>query len=96
MKISFMTWVCPDWDLNQVLTAAVRYGYDGVEPRAEANQKHGVEIASTKKQRAEIRSQFADMGGINLQGILAILLAFVLAAVFERGAAMRDELEGTV
>jgi len=62
MKISFMTWVCPDWDLNQVLTAAVRYGYDGVEPRAEANQKHGVEIASTKKQRAEIRSQFADMG----------------------------------
>lgn len=41
-------------------------------------------------------SQFADMGGLNLQGILAILLAFVLAAVFERGAAMRDELEGTV
>jgi hypothetical protein len=41
-------------------------------------------------------SQFADMGGINLQSILAILLAFVLAAVFERGTAMRDELEGTV
>jgi hypothetical protein len=28
--------------------------------------------------------------------LLAILLAFVLAAVFEQGAAMRDELEGTV
>ena len=41
-------------------------------------------------------SKFANMGGINLQSILAILLAFVLAAVFERGAAMRDELEGTV
>ncbi|KTE38604.1 MULTISPECIES: DUF2975 domain-containing protein [unclassified Sphingopyxis] len=41
-------------------------------------------------------SQFADMGGISLQSILAILLAFVLAAVFERGTAMRDELEGTV
>ena len=36
------------------------------------------------------------MGGIDLNGILSILLAFVLAAVFERGAAMRDELEGTV
>jgi hypothetical protein len=41
-------------------------------------------------------SKFANMGGLDLQGILAILLAFVLAAVFERGAAMRDELEGTV
>lgn len=41
-------------------------------------------------------SKFANMGGLNLQSILAILLAFVLAAVFERGAAMREELEGTV
>lgn len=41
-------------------------------------------------------SKFANMGGIDLQGILAILLAFVLAAVFERGTAMRDELEGTI
>lgn len=41
-------------------------------------------------------SQFADMGNINLQSVLAILLAFVLAAVFERGTAMRDEPEGTV
>lgn len=41
-------------------------------------------------------SKFANMGGLDLQGILAILLAFVLAAVFEQGAAMRDELEGTV
>ena len=41
-------------------------------------------------------STFANMGGLDLQGLLAILLAFVLAAVFERGAAMRDELEGTV
>lgn len=45
---------------------------------------------------AKAGSDFADMGGINLGSLLAILLAFVLAAVFERGAAMRDELEGTV
>lgn len=37
-----------------------------------------------------------DAGGISLGGILAILLAFILAAIFERGAAMREELEGTV
>ncbi len=41
-------------------------------------------------------SEFANMGGLSLEGILAILLTFVLAAVFERGAAMRADLEGTV
>lgn len=45
---------------------------------------------------AAVHSEFANMGGIDLTNILAILLAFVLAAVFEQGAAMRDELEGTV
>lgn len=53
-------------------------------------------LGSIARSIAVSTSQFADMGGINLQGILSILLAFVLAAVFERGAAMRDELEGTV
>ncbi len=62
MKVSFMTWACPEWDLNKILTAAVQYGYDGVEPRAEADQKHGIEVTTTKKQRAEIRKQFEDMG----------------------------------
>lgn len=41
-------------------------------------------------------SDFSQMGGISVGSLLAILLAFVLAAVFEQGAAMRDELEGTV
>lgn len=45
---------------------------------------------------AAAHSEFAGMGGLSLNNILAILLAFVLAAVFEQGAAMRDELEGTV
>ncbi len=33
---------------------------------------------------------------MSLNGILAILLVFVLAGVFEQGAAMREELEGTI
>ena len=45
---------------------------------------------------AKAGSAFADMGGISLGNLLAILFAFVLAAVFEQGTAMRDELEGTV
>jgi Protein of unknown function (DUF2975) len=31
-----------------------------------------------------------------VNGILAILLVFILAGIFERGAEMREELEGTV
>jgi hypothetical protein len=33
---------------------------------------------------------------VSLTGLLAILLVFVLAGVFEQGAAMREEMEGTV
>jgi Protein of unknown function (DUF2975) len=41
--------------------------------------------------------QEADMhGDLSITGILSTLLVFVLAGVFERGAAMREELEGTV
>ena len=62
MTISFMTWVCPDWDLNQILTGAIRYDYDGVEPRAQVDHPHGVDITATKKERAGIKAQFADCG----------------------------------
>ena len=62
MKIAFMTFATPELDLTQVLTAAIRYGYDGIEPRAEAGHKHGVELDATKKQRKEIRAAFADTG----------------------------------
>jgi sugar phosphate isomerase/epimerase len=62
MKISFMTWVCPTWTLKEVLAGAVRYDWDGVEPRAQAGHKHGVEVAATRKQRAQIRAAFEDCG----------------------------------
>jgi len=54
MKLSFMTFATPDWDLNRILTAAIRYGYDGIEPRSEAEHKHGVELETTKKQGKEM------------------------------------------
>lgn len=39
----------------------------------------------------------ADMhGDFSISGILAILLVFVLAGIFEKGAAMREDLEGAV
>jgi sugar phosphate isomerase/epimerase len=83
MKLSFMTWVCPDWDVNQILTAAIRYGYDGVEPRVEAKQRHGIDLDTTKKQRKEFRSQFADCG-IEMS-CLATSRTFSSADAAERG-----------
>jgi sugar phosphate isomerase/epimerase len=62
MKLSFMTWVCPDWGLQEVLTAAVRYGYDGFEPRTEVGHQHGIEWNTSKQQRELIRRQCADLG----------------------------------
>lgn len=62
MTISFMTFIAPDWTLEQHLTAAIRYGYDGIEPRAAANHQHGVELTATKAQRKDLRAQCADCG----------------------------------
>jgi hypothetical protein len=52
---------------------------------------------------ANAAGNVADLFGENdvgfdlpLNGILAILLVFILAGIFERGAEMREELEGTV
>ena len=35
-------------------------------------------------------------GGFDLSGILLIIILFILARVFRHGAAMREDLEGTV
>jgi sugar phosphate isomerase/epimerase len=33
MRISFSTLACPTWNVNQVIDAAVQYGFDGIELR---------------------------------------------------------------
>lgn len=38
MKTSFSTLACPDWNLSQILAAAAKYGYDGVELRVVARE----------------------------------------------------------
>jgi sugar phosphate isomerase/epimerase len=86
VKISFMTWACPDWTLDQVLSAAVRYGYDGVEPRVEANQRHGIELETTGAERRGIRSKFAD-AGIEMS-CLATSRVYALGDAAEREASV--------
>lgn len=62
MTLAFMTFVAPEWSLEQHLAAAIRYGYDGIEPRCAAGHAHGIELSTTKAQRQALRAQCADCG----------------------------------
>jgi sugar phosphate isomerase/epimerase len=62
LKLSFTTFACPQWSLDRALTAAVRHGYEGIELRIDAGHQHGVEVATTTKQRMDIRHTLAEVG----------------------------------
>ncbi len=62
MKFAFMSFSCPEATLPEMLELAKKYGYQGVEPRAEAQHRHGVELTTSRQQRQEIRKIFASSG----------------------------------
>jgi sugar phosphate isomerase/epimerase len=57
-----MTFSVPELKWDAVLATAKRFGYDGVEPRAQAEHAHGVEVAATPQERAVIGRQAGDAG----------------------------------
>jgi sugar phosphate isomerase/epimerase len=62
MKYSFMTFSTPELDLEGVLGAAVRFGYDGVEVRIDSKHAHGVELATGAEERKVIAGKVARSG----------------------------------
>lgn len=60
MKISFTTFACPQWGLEQIIESAVACGYQGVEFRCDALHQHGVEVAANAAQRRTIRSRLEE------------------------------------
>ncbi len=58
MKLSFVTFACPHWPWEQVLEEAVRFGYQGVEFRCDAQQGHGVEVSMAHRDRMEVVNAF--------------------------------------
>ncbi len=62
MKYSFMTFSTPNLTITEVLELAKRFGYDGIEPRIDANHKHGVEVGISAEKRNEIKNQARDIG----------------------------------
>ncbi len=62
MKYSFMSFSCPELGIDEILSAAKRYDYDGVELRTAANHKHGLELDADANMRHEIKQKIADSG----------------------------------
>ena len=62
MKYAFMTFSCPELGLDDVLSLARRYGYDGVEPRISADQRHGIEFDTPAAQRKMICEKVIESG----------------------------------
>ena len=65
MKYSFMTFSCPELGLDEALSLAKRLGYDGIEPRIDAEHKHGVERDADAAVRAAAREK-AEASGVAL------------------------------
>jgi sugar phosphate isomerase/epimerase len=59
LKYAFMSFSCPQLGLDELLATARRFGYDGIEPRAEAGHGHGVEANAPAPVRQMIREQTA-------------------------------------
>ncbi len=69
MKLCLLTFnLGRDFELDELLAVCDRYGYEGVECRAQADHGHGIELDTTPDQRAQIKSKF-DAHLVNLAGI---------------------------
>ena len=62
MKLSFMTFVCPEWEIERIVQFAGEAGYDGVEIRVDAGHKHEISSQSSDETRKYVKKLFDDAG----------------------------------
>jgi len=62
MKLSFMTFVCPTWEIERAVAFARDTDYDGVEIRVDAGHQHGISSQSSAAERQRVKGLFADQG----------------------------------
>lgn len=65
MKYSFMSFSTPSLDLDGMIEVAIRYGYEGIEPRLDSGHAHGIEVEITAERRGWIRD-LMDASGVEL------------------------------
>jgi len=69
MKLSLLTYqLGQGFSLDELLEVTGKYGYKGVECRAELDHGHGVELDTTPEQRADIKARF-EASPVELAGI---------------------------
>ena len=85
MRVSFMTFACPECSFDEVLELARRHDYDGIEFRCDSDHRHGVMVDSPRAQRREWRRRLADAGV--QAACLATSLQFISAAAIEEAPA---------
>ena len=57
-----MSFSCPELNIDEMLSVAKQYGYDGIELRTAAAHKHGLELETDADTRREIKQKIADSG----------------------------------
>ena len=62
MKYSFMSFSCPELNLDEMMAVAKKYGYDGIEPRITENHEHEIELDSSKSFRKECKQKSEESG----------------------------------
>jgi sugar phosphate isomerase/epimerase len=62
MKFAFMTWSTPQLTLEENLSLARQLGYNGIEPRIDGEQQHGIEVAASAAERRAIKDKAARSG----------------------------------
>jgi sugar phosphate isomerase/epimerase len=62
VKLSFMTFVCPGWEIERAVKFAREADYGGVEIRVDAGHKHNISSQSSAETRRRVRKLFADHG----------------------------------
>lgn len=60
MKISFLTFACPQWSVPQIIEGARHHRYHGIDFRIDEGHAHGVEITAGKSFRADVRRRLED------------------------------------
>ena len=62
MKLGFMTFVLPEYSIEETVAFAKKAGYDGVELRVDAGHRHGVSSESPAGERRRVKELFAAAG----------------------------------
>lgn len=62
LKLAFMTFACPGWNVAQILDGAARFGFEGVELRVDSDHRHGLEVSSDQAARQAAMRQFRAAG----------------------------------